>query len=230
MQAPITPPAVRGILFDLDGTLYQPPVLFKTRLTLTMPGGITYLRRLKAARERVSGTVYASQELLLDAFYSQLADLSGNKKEQARDWYQRRFLPGLITFMRRRCYARPGLLPLLADLRRRGIKLAVVSDIGVVPERLAALDIPPEAFDLAASTEESGALKPSPKGFEDAVRALGLEVDEVLIVGDRDDRDGAAARGAGIPFLHLLSGSRADQPDAMPWPEARASLGSLRPD
>ena len=105
--------------------------------------------------------------------------------------------------------------------------LAVVSDFGLVSERLAALEIPSAAFDHVASAEDSGALKPSPKGFLDAARFLGLSADQLLIVGDRDDKDGAAARAAGMPFLHLATRSESPPPGSVAWPEARTWLRSL---
>ncbi|MBW2264536.1 MAG: HAD family hydrolase, partial [Deltaproteobacteria bacterium] len=90
----------------------------------------------------------------------------------------------------------------------RGLKTAVLSDYGRVAERVEALRLPVTLFDDLASAEDAGALKPSPLPFLMSARNLGLEPDQVLVVGDRDDMDGQGAMAAGMAFLRLGSWSR----------------------
>src|SRR5690606_40516027 len=50
---------------------------------------------------------------------------------------------------------------------------------------------------------ESGgpsALKPAPDGYLKAALSLGVSPEHCLVIGDRDDADGAAARAAGMAF------------------------------
>ena len=90
----------------------------------------------------------------------------------------------------------------LGALRRRGIRLAVVSDIHV--------DLRP-AFDAAGLAGlvdvftlsfEQGVQKPDPRMFTRTLDALGVAPDEALMVGDRSRPDGAAVE-SGIPTLLL---------------------------
>jgi HAD superfamily hydrolase (TIGR01509 family) len=58
-------------------------------------------------------------------------------------------------------------------------------------------------FDVVvASGEPEGPrwLKPHPAGYLLAARALGVEPPRCLVIGDRDDADGRAARSAGMAF------------------------------
>jgi HAD superfamily hydrolase (TIGR01509 family) len=43
-------------------------------------------------------------------------------------------------------------------------------------------------------------LKPAPDAFLIAARTLGVQPDECLIIGDRQDADGEAARAANMAF------------------------------
>ncbi|MCB9916751.1 MAG: HAD hydrolase-like protein, partial [Planctomycetes bacterium] len=43
----------------------------------------------------------------------------------------------------------------------------------------------------------------APDGYLEAARRLGVAPAECLVVGDRDDADGAAARAAGMAFRRI---------------------------
>lgn len=84
--------------------------------------------------------------------------------------------------------------PLLSALRQRGVRTAVLSNVGV--------DIRPvmERHGLSADAVvlscEVGAVKPQPEIFAAALAALGVEPQEALMVGDSwEDDAGAAALG-----------------------------------
>jgi phosphoglycolate phosphatase/putative hydrolase of the HAD superfamily len=58
-------------------------------------------------------------------------------------------------------------------------------------------------FDQVVSNGETEGLrriKPSPDGYLLAAQLLGCDPEECLVIGDRDDADGAAARAAGMRF------------------------------
>jgi HAD superfamily hydrolase (TIGR01509 family) len=80
----------------------------------------------------------------------------------------------------------------LRELCAAGLRLAVVSDIHVDirPAFVAAgLDGVVDVFTLSV---EHGIQKPDPRMFTRTLRALGVEPDQALVVGDRAERDGAA--------------------------------------
>ena len=100
----------------------------------------------------------------------------------------------------------PGTRPMLAELKRRGLKLAVISNWDQrLPLLLERLDLA-DPFDTFAISAIVGAEKPHPRIFETALAALGVAAERALHVGDsrRDDVEGAL--GVGMQAL-LLSPS-----------------------
>lgn len=90
----------------------------------------------------------------------------------------------------------PDTATVLAGLRSRGVKTAVVSNI--------AFDLRP-AFDGVGAVDEFvlsfevGAVKPDPAIFQAALDRLGVPADRALMVGDSDEADGGA-RALGCAF------------------------------
>jgi FMN phosphatase YigB (HAD superfamily) len=212
--------SIRAVLFDLDGTLYPIPRFMKLRATLILWDGIPYLRRLGKARDSLRNREFPSLEALNQAFYDELARRAGREPRQAAAWFEQRFVPGLATFLKRSCRARPGLVACVAGLRQRGIKVGVFSDYGCLALRLSALGLDPALFDLLSAAEDFGALKPLAKGFEATAGKLALPPESVLMIGDRDDLDGEGARRCGMPFVGVLSpAAPKDSPHFYPWPD-----------
>jgi HAD superfamily hydrolase (TIGR01549 family) len=98
-------------------------------------------------------------------------------------------------------FRRKELLEEIRRFRAGGGRTALVSDYPAT-EKLAALAAA-ELFDVVVASGESDGprrLKPDPDGYLRAAQALGVAPAKCLVVGDRDDADGAAARTAGMGF------------------------------
>ena len=91
----------------------------------------------------------------------------------------------------------PGVLHALAELRARGLALAVVSNWDCsLGEQLREAGI---ELDVAVSCAEAGAAKPDPAIFGIALERLGVEPGRALHVGDTaEDEEGARAAGLGF--------------------------------
>ena len=83
----------------------------------------------------------------------------------------------------------------------------IVADVGramisEARDKLAALGDASLFEVVVASGEPEGPprLKPHPGGYLAAAKRLGVPPEECLVIGDRDDADGAAARAAGMSF------------------------------
>ena len=86
-------------------------------------------------------------------------------------------------------------LPVLAAMRRHGLRIGLISNGQRDLEEFAlhhGLDV-----DVACGSLAHGRIKPHPSIFEAALAALGVAVDEAVMVGDsyRDDIEGARALG-----------------------------------
>ncbi len=208
------PRSVRGVLFDLDGTLYvQPALRFFMALELVarslatgLPAAVAEARSLavfRRVREDLRTTTAGTDELLDVSQFTRAAVQAGCDPARLRalveEWIYRRPLKYL------RVCRRPGMAALLEDLRRRGVRLGVLSDYPVAA-KLAALDLT-GCFDttLCATDVEIGAFKPHPRGFERALQLWNLTAAEVLYVGDRPDVDRAGAERAGMACWILTS-------------------------
>ena len=86
--------------------------------------------------------------------------------------------------------------PTLAELQRRDVRAAVVSNWDYsLDEVLARLGM---AFDLVVTSAAIGASKPDPAPFRVALERLELAPGQALHVGDTPEADGDGAREAGI--------------------------------
>ncbi len=96
----------------------------------------------------------------------------------------------------------PETEPTLAELRRRGLRLACVSnwdfELPAVLERLGLAT----HFDAIVTSAEMGAAKPDPRIFAAALRQLGCAPAEALHVGDSPaDVEGARAGGLAVLLI-----------------------------
>ena len=93
----------------------------------------------------------------------------------------------------------PGALEMVAELRSRGLELAVVSnwDVGLAEhlERIGAASL----FSAIVTSADAGAAKPDPAVFRLALERLAVEPDRALHVGDEPE-DEEGARAAGMRF------------------------------
>lgn len=228
---PDLPPAFRGrrlVVFDLDGTLYRQGPLRRRMAALL---GADMLRRRDASTFRILRDYRRRREALADAgtaaFDTALVegcaracDVSPAEVRSAvAEWIDRRPL-GVLP----RCIL-PGARDLVAALRARGVRVAVWSDYPV-REKLAALGI--EADDaISAADAELDVMKPDPKGLEILMARCGATAAGTLMVGDREERDGRAARALGVDFLLRSDRARPGTPGAI-RDYAPASLSAAR--
>lgn len=95
----------------------------------------------------------------------------------------------------------PGTEPMLAYIRRRGIRSGVISNIGwsesALKERIDRL-LPENEFEFIIASSEYGFRKPSPYLFGLALRKAGLPTEDVWFCGDNPKADVEGAARAGM--------------------------------
>jgi HAD superfamily hydrolase (TIGR01509 family) len=133
--------------------------------------------------------------------FERTADACGVAPERVRDiverWMQEAPLRHLLVCR----YA--AVDELFAALRRRGIAIGVFSDYPA-EAKLRALELAAEVV-RSATDPDVDRLKPDPRGLAVVAARLGATPEACLVIGDRDDRDGEAARRAGMRFLLRVS-------------------------
>jgi HAD superfamily hydrolase (TIGR01549 family) len=111
------------------------------------------------------------------------------------------------------------VLPTLAELRRHGLLIGLVSNTGRDLDEFVrhhGLNV-----DASLSSGRHGKTKPHPTIFRAALELLGVEPEAAVMVGDSIDDDVEGARAAGIRGLLLDRENR--------YPEVEEKLTDLRP-
>ncbi len=215
-----------GIIFDLDGTLYHMKWYFKPIFTIMLLPQSLLLPRYMSLRKKYAGKEHDSGASLLTALAEDLAILNGRgNSKQMHQWINQKFYRAFQNTMPFLRGSRPGLNNLLKRLGEKGIKLGVLSDFDRVSQRLRGLGIAPELFDTISSSESSGCLKPSPRGFLSIAEKWQTAPSRILVIGDRADTDGLGAKNAGMHFIRI-SDSLFKKPQALSWKQIRALLES----
>ena len=101
----------------------------------------------------------------------------------------------------------PGAESCLEHLRRHGVRLAIVCDVGLTPssvlrERLCGFGLL-RWFDAWSFSDETGSFKPAPEAFLAALEPLGVDPAGAAHVGDMRRTDVAGARALGMRTIRF---------------------------
>ncbi|MBR2274630.1 MAG: HAD family hydrolase [Lachnospiraceae bacterium] len=197
----------KAVVWDLDGTLYfQKKMRFimaaeLLKYYITHPLRIKELIAVKRFREirECWDKKEKEGESLEDAQYAYTASVLGMGKEDVKRAVEMWIYDRPLAFIRR-CRDEKAAEVFL-ELRKKGIPCYIFSDYPI-EDKLGALELVSDG-NYAATDERVSALKPDPKGLLLILKDHGLAPSEVLMIGDRDSRDGEAARRAGCDYVVL---------------------------
>lgn len=193
---------IKFVVFDVDGTLYDQRALRMRMgrdmlLHAILKGTLRKLQVIKAyreIRERLADAEAADFELQLMADTSESTGASEEQiREIVHEWMETRPLPYLMS-----CRF-PGLSELFSGLKQYGKVIGVLSDYPA-HEKLAALGLAADHV-ISATDQRVRRLKPHPKGLEVLMADAGFTASQTILVGDRVERDGYAARRSGVASL-----------------------------
>ncbi len=193
---------IRLVVFDVDGTLYNQRGL-RLRMLREMLGAairtrdIDFIRVLSAyrhIREELGDSLHEDfdRELIV-----RTAARVGCDAERVRavsaEWLERRPLRHLAR------YRYPQLRELFRGLRKQGKKIGIFSDYPA-REKLAAMELDADLL-VCATDADVSVLKPHPRGLQILMSRAATHPAETVLIGDRPERDGLAARGAAVHSL-----------------------------
>ncbi len=194
---------LKAIIFDLDGTLYESRH-FPLRLILAVPLHIGMLAAERKCRKRLCNRHFDRASDYYDALFTAMGKGSPTKAERCRKWFYGRYMPEQVKIIREKFGPRPHLKEFIANLRRQGYRIAVLSDYCFAAEKLAAIGLSTSDFDAVWESPAMGGLKPREEVFRNACKTLGTAPAETLMIGDKASKDGGALR-AGLQFIHLVN-------------------------
>ena len=185
--------AVQGVLWDMDGTV------------------LDTLEDLWAA-VNVSLRRFSLPEVSLDRVRAGLGNGAAHlisvcapaeRREEVLAFYK----PWYDAHCNVKTGPYPGILPLMARLRERGVKQAIISNKPDPAVQELARSYFPGLLETAVGESASVRRKPNPDAVLAAVRQMGLDVADCVYVGDTEV-DLATARNAGMACVAVTWGFR----------------------
>lgn len=212
---------IRAVIFDLDGTLYSRKGLIinvTLKMTLKRWRNLWLLRAMSKSRNSQKGQDYYDKDKLYNQLFNNIANIANVTKSEARDWYLKEFYPSFIETLSKKYEMYPSVNDLMKHLNSQGIKLAVLSDHSYLPERLNALGIDTDFFEMIISAEELGAYKPAKRLFLSVAEELKVKPENVLVLGDKADTDGEGAKAANMKYIQIVDNkSRRNGSNVFTW-------------
>lgn len=191
---------IRLIAFDVDGTLYaqrtlrlqMAAALFAHTLRSGSGRTLALLKTYRSFREELGDAETPNfDRILIDRVAKHHALAPDAVHASVAEWMEQRPLPFLA-----RC--RYSAVDRLFDrIRASGRTIGILSDYPA-EAKLKAMGL---TADHVVSAGEVGLLKPHPRGLQRLMEMAGTTPQETVLVGDREDRDAAAAQRAGTACL-----------------------------
>lgn len=185
---------IQAVSFDLDGTLYD----FRRHQVNLLPSVLRHPKVVLGFREVVRSLRGESFDDLPGEIDRRLALRVGASPERVRRVLNKTVY-GAWPSSFKPAMALDGMHRLLATLDRLGVPRVLVSD-HPAQDKLRGLGMS-DGWAAVLDAESLGAFKPDPAPFIEAAKRLGLQPDQLVHVGDRDDTDEPMARSVGAPCL-----------------------------
>jgi beta-phosphoglucomutase len=196
---------IEAIIFDLDGVIVSTDELhFQAWKRLADEEGIPFARR---DNERLRGVSrMESLEIILEKSVKEYSDGEKISMAERKNFSYRESLKSLSA-----ADILPGVLALMRELRRRGVKLAIGSSSKNARDILSAIGLE-DAFDVVVDGTQISQSKPHPEVFTRAGELLGIPPQQCLVV---EDADAGVDAGLAAGMRVLAVGSATNHPKAI---------------
>jgi putative hydrolase of the HAD superfamily len=188
---------VKAVLFDLDNTLIDFYAMKKAGIDAALDAMLDAgLKTNRNAAEETIQRIYAKRGMEYQrVFQEMMKQIIGRVNYKALG-------AGVVAYRQAkesRLIPYPGVRKTLEALRKKGLKLGVVSDAPRIQAwtRLAAMKLH-KSFDAVVAFEDTLKKKPSQAPFKVGARALGEKPGSTMFVGESLRRDIAGAKKAGM--------------------------------
>ena len=189
----------KAVIFDLDGTLYDNSSLPRH----IVMNSLFHMRMLYAerlCRHHMSGRYYGGKGATYHELFRRMALTTGKSEDKVQEWYWGVFMPLQVKMLKRHFHAKPWVSETLDKLHEQGIKVVCFSEYSFIREKLNAIGISPDKFDYLIDAPTAGGCKPCRKAFMYVSAKIDVHPSEIIMVGDREDTDGAGAEACNMQF------------------------------
>jgi putative hydrolase of the HAD superfamily len=227
------PKMIKGIFFDLGGTLYT----YKNIPTATAPLLNQALEKvgLVASKDQVKNAYIEATNLVIkeysgkryylhESFFSSVFKsfielLGGIAKNELNDWYINSHRECIVNCLE----LKTDCISVLKTLKKKGVYISIVSNIDQdMLEPLIARDQLNKYLHHWTSSEKVKSCKPDKKIFQHALKLANLRAKEILFVGDSPEHDIAGASRLGMLTTLITNGG-------MP-PPLQSGMKKVTPD
>lgn len=196
--------AVKAVLFDMDNTLFD----FVAAKLIACREILSYISGEEKNTAKDPSELFGYFLRGVHGFedYENIKDYMQDKKSftihrytHCCEIYEREKLQNLKLY--------PGVKDTLVELKKRGLKLAIITDADSYHAfaRLTKVELL-DFFDTLVATDMTGTKKPDPAHFLYALQSLSARPEESLVVGDSIRRDMVPARKLGIKTAYASFG------------------------
>lgn len=187
----------KAVIFDLDGTLLDTLQDLKNAVNMALEINGLPKRTLDEVRQFVGNGV---RNLMIRA-------VEGGEKHPEFEKIFADFKAYYEMHCQEETGPYEGIMELLECLKKRGIKMAIVSNKVDSAVKVLAEEYFSGFFETAIGEKEDVAKKPAPDMVFKALEELGIEAKEAIYVGD-SDVDIMTAMNAGLPCISVTWGFR----------------------
>lgn len=194
---------VKACIFDLDGTLTDT----LESLYYSVNQTLKEMKLSEITREQCQSFIGNGAKYLLDKAIRAAGDPKGERFEEAMEVYRQVFDEN-CTY---KVVPYDGITEMLEELRKRNIKLGVLSNKPHRQTQKVVREIFGEGvFDIIQGQQENISRKPDPDGVFCILKELGISKEECLYVGD-SEVDVATGKNAGAKTISVAWGFRTEE-------------------
>lgn len=190
---------IRVVVFDLDGTLYSKHGMVR-RMLFSSPLDWRKMLADRQTRKQLRGKWLKNKDMFYRTYFQTMALHCSSTPDSMREWYFDTYMPLMVSVLKKYYSIAAWVRPFINQCKKRGIRLVVLSDYGHTHEKLAALGLDIKMFDWVVSAPELGGLKPAAQLMNKVAERMMVAPQDCLVVGDREDTDGAMAQAVGATF------------------------------
>lgn len=196
---------IKLVVFDVDGTLYNQQSLRKAMVLKLIKYylfrplrwyDLKIISTFRKEREQLAfGETRNLQEMQFQVCADKLGIDSSRVKEVVEKWIFQQPLP----LLKKNVF--PEIYHFISRLKAANIPVAIWSDYAAA-EKLKAMEVDADLV-VAATDPQVDKFKPDPAGLKFILDHFQCPPENALMIGDRDELDGASARAVGMKYFQV---------------------------